>query len=90
MYQSILELCQATPFDVMVRIEQVLSLYQELYPTLLLDHPQGMVKLLEGVAMDTGSHLDSGAEAGDDGCTTINIYSLCKRRLFWGEHSVTQ
>ena len=51
----------------MVRIEQVLCLYQELHPTLLLDHPQGMVKLLEGVAMDTGSHLDSGDDENEAG-----------------------
>ena len=46
----------------MVKIEQVMCLYQDLHPTLLLDHPLGMVKLLEGVAMDTDSHLDSGAQ----------------------------
>ena len=35
----------------MVRIEQVLCLYQDLNPTLLLDHPVGLVKLLEGVSV---------------------------------------
>ena len=67
-YSLFTELCQASPSDVMVRIEQILCLYQDLYPTLLLDHPQGMVKLLDGVSMDTSSHLDSETQSeADDG-----------------------
>ena len=60
------ELCHASPSVVMVRIEQILCLYQDLHPTLLLDHPQGMVKLLDGVVLDTGSHFDSGAQTEAD------------------------
>ena len=43
------DLCQVRPSDHMMKIEQVLCFYQDLTPTLLLDHPLGLVKLLEGV-----------------------------------------
>ena len=33
----------------MMKIEQVLCFYQDLNPSLLLDHPKGLVKLLEGI-----------------------------------------
>ena len=43
------DLCQVRPSDHMMKIEQVLCFYQDLTPTLLLDYPLGLVKLLEGV-----------------------------------------
>lgn len=43
----------------MIRLEQVLSLYQEVFPSCLTDNPGNISKIMEGVRYLTEQHVQS-------------------------------